>query len=69
MKISLKAARINKDMTQQEMATALGVTKKTVGSWENGKTMPGADKIDPICDLLGVRYDDILWKPNFFCHR
>lgn len=62
MKISLKAARTNKEMTQQEMATALGVTKKTVGSWENGKTMPDVDKIDPICNLLGVRYDDIRWK-------
>lgn len=62
MKISLRAARTDKGLTQQEMATALGVTKKTVGAWESGKTIPGVDKIDPICDLLGVRYDDIRWK-------
>lgn len=62
MKISIKAARITKGMTQQEMATSLGVTKKTVGSWENGITTPSINMIDPICTLLGVKYDDIKWK-------
>ena len=62
MKISIKAARITKGMTQQEMATSLGVTKSTVGSWEKGKTFPGVDMIDPICSLFGVKCDDIQWK-------
>lgn len=62
MRITLKAARINKGLTQNEMASELSVTKKTVGSWENGLTMPKADKIDPICNLLGVSYDNIEWN-------
>ena len=62
MRISLKAARVNKRLTQANVAKALNVTKKTVGAWESGKTMPNVNKIDPLCTLLGVKYDDIQWK-------
>ena len=62
MRITLKAARVNKGMTQVEVANSLNVTKKTVCSWENGKTMPKLDKIEPLCNLYGVTYDDIVWN-------
>lgn len=62
MRISLKAARINAGLRQEDMALALNVSKKTIGAWESGKTMPKADKIDAICALLGVAYDSIKWK-------
>lgn len=60
-KISLKAARVNKGLTQKEAATALGVGNKTLCMWENGVSMPKADKIDAICDLYGVPYDNIIF--------
>ena len=63
MRISLEAARRNKKLTQQDVATALNVSKKTVGAWESGKTAPKADKIDALCNLYGCTYDDIQWKP------
>ncbi len=62
MRISLRAARVNKGLTQSDVGKALNVTKKTVGAWENGKSMPNVDKIDALCALLGVKYDDIQWK-------
>ena len=62
MKITLKAARVNKGLTQANIATALSVNKKTVSSWENGKTMPNTKLIEPLCSLLGVTYDNIKWK-------
>lgn len=62
MRITLKAARVNKGMTQAEVANSLNVTKKTVCYWENGKTMPKVDKIEPLCNLYGVTYDDIAWN-------
>lgn len=61
MRISMKAARINKGLTQQDVAIALHVTKKTIGSWETGKTKPKLDKIEPLCLLYGLTYDDIAW--------
>lgn len=62
MRVTLKAARINKGLTQEEVAKALNVTKKTVGSWEKGKTMPKIDKIEHLCSLFGCSYDDIAWN-------
>ena len=62
MRVSLKAMRVDKEITQTELAKAVGVTKKTVGAWESGKSMPKADKIDLICKVLGCGYDDIRWK-------
>ncbi len=62
MRILLRAARVNKGLTQQDVAKALNVTKKTVGAWEKGKTMPKVDKIDALCLLLGLKYDDIQWN-------
>ena len=62
MRISLKAARVNKGLTQSELAEMVGVTKCTVGSWEKGKTKPKIDKIEVLCDSLGVTYDNIEWQ-------
>ena len=62
MRISIKAARANANLKQEEMASALNVTRQTISSWEKGKSLPTAGMIDPICTLLGVKYDDIQWK-------
>lgn len=62
VKMSLKSARVNAGYTQESAAKELHVSKKTIWSWENGKIIPKIDKIDPICSLYGVNYDDISWR-------
>lgn len=62
MKITLRAARHNKKLKQSDLAMACGVTRKTIGAWENGTSMPTPDKIDILCSVLGVSYDDIKWN-------
>jgi putative transcriptional regulator len=61
-RVSIRALRIDRGMTQAELAKALNVTKKTVGSWEQGKTCPRLDKIEAICEVLGASYDSIRWN-------
>lgn len=63
MKMTLKALRVTNGMLQTEMANALNVNRKTISAWESGKHLPTVDKIDAICALFGVSYDDIKWKP------
>jgi len=60
-KISLKAARINAGLTQKEAAKALKVSNKTLCSWENGISIPKADKIDAICELYAIPYDNLIF--------
>lgn len=62
MRISIKAARTNAGLKQEDVAAALKVSRKTIGSWEKGRSLPTADMIEPICALFGVKYDDIQWN-------
>lgn len=58
-KITLKAARVNMNLTQKEAAKRLKVSNKTLCNWENGKSIPRADKIDFICALYNISYDSL----------
>lgn len=62
--ISIKAARINKDLTQKELAKRLNVSNKTVSNWENGRSVPKADKIESLCAILEMPYDQINFLPR-----
>lgn len=64
IRITLKAARINKNLSQKKAADALGVSNKTLWSWENGLSVPKADKIDAICELYEVPYDNLIFLPS-----
>ncbi len=61
-RMSMKAVRIDRGITQEQLAKAVGVNKKTVSSWERGRTRPQSDKIDAICATLNVTYDSIRWN-------
>lgn len=59
LKITLKAARINVGLSQKEVAKILGISNKTIHSWESGDTSPGAKHIDALCNLYQVSYNDL----------
>ena len=40
LKISLAAARVNAEMTQEDVAKEMHVSKNTVVNWEKGKSEP-----------------------------
>ena len=40
MKITLRAARVNRGLTQKEMASLIGVNHTTILKWEKGETYP-----------------------------
>ena len=58
-KLSLKAARVNVGYSQKKAAELLGISNKTLCSWENGKTFPDQPMIEKICALYHVTYDII----------
>ena len=64
VRMSIRAARVNKGYSQKEAADRLGVSNKTLGNWENGITFPPADRIQAICELYGVSYDNLNFLPN-----
>lgn len=59
-KISLKACRINAELTQTEAGSKLGVTKETIMKWETGKVIPKAYQLDALSHLYNVPIENIL---------
>lgn len=62
MKLSLKAARANKNMTQAQAAEKIGVTKDTVRRWETGKTSPRVNVVEKILSAYELSYDQVDWR-------
>ena len=44
--------RKEKNLTQEELGEALGVTGKSVSRWENGKTLPDYSVIKELCEII-----------------
>ena len=56
----IRRYRKEKNMTQEEMARALGVTTPAVNKWENGNSLPDITLLAPIARLLGIHLDTLL---------
>lgn len=46
-------------MTQEDIAEQLGVTRQSVAKWESGETVPDLDKCKLLADIFGVSLDDL----------
>lgn len=64
MAISIKAARVNANLTQSEAATSLGISKNTLVSYENGKSIPKIDLAQRMASLYGFTVDQINFLPS-----
>lgn len=58
--ITLKAARVNAELTQAELAEKLGVSPLTILSWESKKTKIPIESLMKLCEICCVRADDII---------
>ena len=61
MKITLKAARVSKDLTQAAAAKLLGTSPQTLSSYEQYKAYPDARMITKLLALYGRLFEDIIW--------
>ena len=46
-------------MTQEDIAEILGVTRQSVAKWEAGDSVPDLDKCKQLADIFGVSLDDL----------
>lgn len=59
VKISLAAARVNANMTQDDTAKEMKVSKTTVVNWEKGKIIPSFASLQLLANLYEVPVDCI----------
>ena len=56
----LNRARTKANLTQEQVAEALGVSRQTISNWENEKTYPDIKSVVALSDLYGVSLDYLL---------
>lgn len=58
----LKIARIERDMSQEDLARAVGVTRQTIGAIESGNYNPTLKLCIQICKATGKTLNDLFWE-------
>ena len=61
--ITLKAARVNKNIKQKDAAKLIGISLSTLQKYEAGETFPNVPVIKRIEKLYDVEYKDIIFIP------
>lgn len=59
IQISLAAARVNAQLTQDEVAKIMGISRQTVVNWENGKSIPGIADMEMLSRIYNMPQDHI----------
>ncbi len=60
--LRMKAARAAMDISQQQLADAVGVSRQTVNAIEKGDYNPTINLCIAICRALGRTLDELFWE-------
>lgn len=59
--LKLKAARALKDLSQEDLAKAVNVSRQTINAIEKGDYNPTINLCIAICKVLNVKLDELFW--------
>ena len=59
--LKLKSARAALDLSQQQLAEKVGVTRQTLNAIESGDYNPTINLCKAICKVLGKTLDELFW--------
>ena len=62
--LKLKAARAGKDLSQEQLAAACGVSRQTINAIEKGDYNPTINLCISICKVLGKTLDELFWEDD-----
>lgn len=60
--LKLKLARVAMDLSQEDLANAVGVTRQTINMIEKGNYNPSLNLCIAICKALNKTLDQIFWE-------
>ena len=60
--ISMRVARAGLDITQKQLAEAVGVSRQTINAIEQGEYNPTINLCRAICKAMGKTLDDLFWE-------
>jgi len=56
----IASCRKNKNITQEQLAEKLYITDRAVSKWERGLSLPDADKMLDLCNILDINVNELL---------
>lgn len=56
----IRERRLERQLTQQQVARAFGINKASVAEWESGRTMPTSDRLARLAEILDTTVDYLL---------
>lgn len=59
--LKMRAARAAKNLSQEDLANGVGVTRQTISAIERGDYNPTINLCINICKYLGVTLNDLFW--------
>lgn len=63
---NIKKIRTAKNLTQDDIAKNLFVTRQTVSSWESGRTQPDIETLCKLSEIFGVPVEDLIYGEKRF---
>ena len=60
--LKLKSARAALDLSQQDLADKVGVSRQTINAIEKGDYNPTINLCRAICKVLGKTLDELFWE-------
>lgn len=64
MKLTLKAARVNKGLTQKDAAKLMGVSRNVISNWERQISFPDVLQVKRIEEVYGLKFQEIIFLPS-----
>lgn len=61
---SLRTRRLEMHLTQDDIATVMGVDRASVSRWENGEAFPKTSRLKELAALLNCTVDELLEEPK-----
>ncbi len=60
--LRMKSARVARDLSQQQLADLIGVSRQTISAIEKGDYNPTINLCIAICKELGKTLDELFWE-------
>ena len=58
---NIKKIRTELNMTQEELAEKISVTRQAISNWETEKTQPDIETLERISEVLGVTIEELIY--------
>lgn len=65
LSFNIKKYRLEKNISQEELAKLMNISRQSISKWERGESMPSIDNLLLLSDLLALPLDSLIKRKNY----